>query len=154
MHLPFVSEKTGFSDEMWNGTAQPGENFPELKECLRRYSSLFVSTEMTGISCTIGKNLTRAILSPMVDDFVNLGTSCPHVVGASLLQWLRVHPSFLPSVSTIYQVSIGSKNSMQMASAPTFRMFSLRDLCFVLCSCDLDVLRVQSIMGFCCRPKI
>ena len=30
----------------------------------------------------------------------------------------------------------------------TFRMFSLRDLRFVLCSRDLDVLRAQRIMGF------
>ena len=29
----------------------------------------------------------------------------------------------------------------------TFRMFSLRDLRFVLCSRDLDVLRAQRIMG-------
>ena len=27
-------------------------------------------------------------------------------------------------------------------------MFSLLDLCFVLCSLDLDVLRVQRIIGF------
>ena len=39
--------------------------------------SFFVSTEMTGISCTIYKNLTRAILSPTVDNFVNLDTSRP-----------------------------------------------------------------------------
>ena len=30
----------------------------------------------------------------------------------------------------------------------TFRMFSLRDLRFALCSRDLDVLRAQRIMGF------
>ena len=27
-------------------------------------------------------------------------------------------------------------------------MFSLRDLCFMLCSLDLDVLRAQRIIGF------
>ena len=30
----------------------------------------------------------------------------------------------------------------------TFRMFSLRDLRFLLCSLELDVLRAQRIMGF------
>ena len=30
----------------------------------------------------------------------------------------------------------------------TFRMFSLRDLRFVLCSRDLNVVRAQRIMGF------
>ena len=75
--LTIYTEKPVCPDEMSNGTVQLGENFPEWKECLRRYSSFFVSTEMTGISCTICKNLTRAILSHTADDFVNLALIAP-----------------------------------------------------------------------------
>ena len=35
-----------------------------------------------------------------------------------------------------------------IAQSQTFRMFSLRDLRFALCSRDLDVLRAQRIIGF------
>ena len=35
-----------------------------------------------------------------------------------------------------------------LLSKQTFHMFSLRDLRFVLCSRDLELLRAQRIMGF------
>ena len=78
---------------MSNGTAQPGENFQESKECIRRYSSFFVSTAMTGISCTICKNLTHTILSPTVDYFVNFGTSHPSLPSST---------TFLTNVTASY----------------------------------------------------
>ena len=45
----------------------------------------FVSTRMTGISRTICKNLIRAILSPTVDDFVNLALKSPQ---STKLNWV------------------------------------------------------------------
>ena len=81
---PFVpKQKMVLSDEMLNGTVQPGEHFLEQKECLQRYSSLFLSTEMTGISRTISKTLTCAIILPTFDDFVNLGTSHPSLLSST-----------------------------------------------------------------------
>ena len=61
---------------MSNGTVHPVKIYRNKRNTFE-YSSFFVSTEMTRISCTICKNLTRAIHSLMVDNFVNLGTSRP-----------------------------------------------------------------------------
>ena len=58
------TKKPGFFgwNVKWNGSTR--WRFSGIEGMLRRYSSFFISTEMTGISYTICKNLTRAILSP------------------------------------------------------------------------------------------
>ena len=62
---------------------QPMKIFRNRRNAFEGIPLFFVSTEMTGISCTICKNLTRAILSPTVDDFVNLGTSRPSLLSST-----------------------------------------------------------------------
>ena len=75
--LTICTQKTFFFGWKSNGTVQPGENFPESKECLRRCSSFFCFNRNDQDKLYHLQNLTRAILSPTVDDFVNLGTSRP-----------------------------------------------------------------------------
>ena len=49
-----------FSDKVSNGMVQPSENFWNRRNAFEGIPLLFVSTKMTGISCTICKNLTSA----------------------------------------------------------------------------------------------
>ena len=80
--------------------------FFRMKCQMERFnSSLFVSTEMTGISCTICKNLTRVILSPTVDDFVNLALVAP-VYRAQLGRfWQMVQHLFCPVFTGRFHLS-------------------------------------------------
>ena len=64
---------------------------------------------MTGMSCTICKHLTRAIISPTVDDFVNVGTTRPSLL-SSTVSFLTngIYDLFLPEE---INCSICPKNS-------------------------------------------
>ena len=63
----------------------PVKDFWNRRNAFENITSFFVSTKMTGISCTtICKNLTHVILSPTVaDDFANLGTSRPSLLSST-----------------------------------------------------------------------
>ena len=100
--------------------------------CSRRNASFFISTEMTGISCTICKNLTRAILSPTIDDFVNLGTSRPSLpssTGSFLTNGTALYfdPLFVPKNPP--------ENSMQMVSTQV--VCYLQYMCFSKLLCEI-----------------
>ena len=104
----------------------PVKIFRNRRNAWPRCFSFFVSTEMTGISCTICKNITRVILSPTVDDFVDLGTSRPSLpssTGSFLVQH-RILTRFDRKKQTVpFVPKIPPENSMQMVSAHTFLLF-------------------------------
>ena len=101
---------------MSNGTVQPGE--------------IFLNRRMTGMSCTICKNLTRAILSTMVADFFNLGSSRPSLPSSTrsfLTNCIASYfEAFLPEeINCSICPKNPTENSMQMVSAPRIRLTAL-----------------------------
>ena len=75
---------------------------------------------MTGISCTICKNLTRAILSPnsKVNDFVNPGTSRPSLPSSTGLLLTNGTASYFdPFLPEEINCSICPKNPTQKSHA-------------------------------------
>ena len=73
---------------------------------------------MTGISCTICKSLTPAILSPTVNDFVNLGTSHPSLPSSTGLLLTNGTASYFdPFLPEEINCSICPKNPTQKSHA-------------------------------------
>ena len=115
---------------------------------------------MTGISCTICKNLTRAILSPTVDDFVNLGTSRPRLlssIGSFLTNGTASY--FDPFLSEEINCSICPTNPTQKIHAngkrSSFLFETLRFLLYFFVCLFVCLLYVSSpVVNLQMRPTV
>ena len=144
--------------ECWScpvGTESDAQTFTDPPQPLTHWPKMKMSVLTTGLICPTKSNTPSSNYSvgSLMSDFQPCDRSSPaQPIRIRNAQSRRESPDTFSHLLSFSNVSAMFDNHTILLfwskNGQTFCILSLHDLCFVLCSLDLDVQRAQRIMGF------